>query len=262
MNAATLTGPSPPSPREPPIVLRRRAPSPARRSPGAAGPTRPARPHSTRRYRRPAPGPPIGRDPVPQSALVDPEIPGHLSDRLTGLPYDPDRPSPELLIKLASRLGHYTASLLRVPPGYEGKPSTSSPTTSTTTTSEETTSPDATPKQPCAASSARPTPWATPSASTPSKPPDPTHPATPASQHPPAADAGGSPRRARTLSAHHHFSGQAETKYPEILAYVEDDPEWSERVGILEGRIRRCNGCRPGGLLHVPCGGCGQGGQD
>src|SRR5664280_728735 len=122
MNAATLTGPSPPSPREPPIVLRRRAPSPARRSPGAAGPTRPARPHSTRRYRRPAPGPPIGRDPVPQSALVDPEIPGHLSDRLTGLPYDPDRPSPELLIKLASRLGHYTASLLRVPPGYEGKP--------------------------------------------------------------------------------------------------------------------------------------------
>src|SRR5450631_1453529 len=61
----------------------------------------------------PLPGPPIGRHPVPQSALVDPQVPGHLGDRLPGLPHDPDRPSPELLIKLASRLGHCTASLLR-----------------------------------------------------------------------------------------------------------------------------------------------------
>jgi len=66
---------------------------------------------------------------------------------------------------------------------------TSSPTTSTTTTSAETTSPDATPKQPCAASSAKPTPWATPSASTPSKPPDPpTQQLVLHNTNPPAAD--------------------------------------------------------------------------
>src|SRR3989442_393446 len=52
------------------------------------------------------PGSPISRDPVPKSAPVDPQLPGHLRDRLPRLPHDPHRPGPELLIKLPPRLGH------------------------------------------------------------------------------------------------------------------------------------------------------------
>src|SRR5262249_20746634 len=68
------------------------------------------------------PGPPINRGPAPQSGLVDPQLPGHLRDRLTRLPHDPHRTGPELLIKLSPRLGHLRPPRLETPPRYEGKP--------------------------------------------------------------------------------------------------------------------------------------------
>src|SRR6185369_6015188 len=44
--------------------------------------------------------PPLLGAPVTQRALVDPELPGHLRDRLAGLPHDPHRASLKVLIKL------------------------------------------------------------------------------------------------------------------------------------------------------------------
>jgi Replication initiator protein, pSAM2 len=41
-----------------------------------------------------------------QRALVDPEIPGHLRDRLAGLPHQPNSALPEVLIELPPRLSH------------------------------------------------------------------------------------------------------------------------------------------------------------
>ena len=57
-----------------------------------------------------APSPPTracrSRNPVPQGALVDAEIPGHPRDRLTGLPNDPHRPPAEVPIELPPSLHH------------------------------------------------------------------------------------------------------------------------------------------------------------
>src|SRR6185369_16877111 len=44
--------------------------------------------------------PPLLGAPVTQRALVDPELPGHLRDRLAGLPHDPHRASLKVLIEL------------------------------------------------------------------------------------------------------------------------------------------------------------------
>ena len=81
---------------------------------------------------------------------------------------------------------------------FSPRPGTCSPTTSTTTTSAATTSRDSTPNAPCAASSDKPTPSATPSGSTPSTPPDHPH------------DFGTAPETSITPAAatHHRFSGQ------------------------------------------------------
>src|SRR5205823_3210619 len=76
------------------------------------------------------PGPSINRGPAPQSGLVDPQLPGHLRDRLACLPHDPHRASPELLIKLSPRLGHLRPPWLGTPPRYEGQPMTAAPRTS------------------------------------------------------------------------------------------------------------------------------------
>jgi hypothetical protein len=44
--------------------------------------------------------------PVTQRALTDPQVTGHLRDRLPGLPHDPDRTLAELRIELPSLLRH------------------------------------------------------------------------------------------------------------------------------------------------------------
>jgi hypothetical protein len=44
--------------------------------------------------------------PVPQRALMDPQVTSDLGDRLPGLQNDPDRPLPELLVVLPSYLWH------------------------------------------------------------------------------------------------------------------------------------------------------------
>src|SRR5215207_7789666 len=46
------------------------------------------------------------RDPVPQGALVDPQVPSDLSDRLSGLLDDPDRSLTELPVVLHPLLWH------------------------------------------------------------------------------------------------------------------------------------------------------------
>src|SRR5512142_1434769 len=49
---------------------------------------------------------PVSIDPVAQGALVDPQVPGHLRDRLARLPDQPHRALPEVLIELPARLCH------------------------------------------------------------------------------------------------------------------------------------------------------------
>ena len=48
-------------------------------------------------------GPPLPGAPVAQRALVDPQLPGHLRDRLPGLPHHPHRALLEVLIELPIR---------------------------------------------------------------------------------------------------------------------------------------------------------------
>src|SRR4051812_30694673 len=60
--------------------------------------------------------------PVAQGALVDPQLPGHLRDRLAGLEHQPDRTLLEVLIELPIRPRHRHSSKARSP-RYEGKPS-------------------------------------------------------------------------------------------------------------------------------------------
>ncbi len=52
------------------------------------------------------PAPPVQRDPVAQRPLVDPELAGHLRDRLAGLPDDPHRAVPEIAVELPACLSH------------------------------------------------------------------------------------------------------------------------------------------------------------
>src|SRR5665647_3956783 len=55
---------------------------------------------------RALPGLAVPGDPVPQGALVHPQVTSDLHDRLTGLQDDPDRTGPELLVELPSLLWH------------------------------------------------------------------------------------------------------------------------------------------------------------
>src|SRR5207344_1310795 len=68
------------------------------------------------------PPPPVSTDPVLQRARADPQVPGDLRDRLTGLPDQPDRALLEVLIELPARLCHRPSSLKAMCPRYEGKP--------------------------------------------------------------------------------------------------------------------------------------------
>jgi len=43
---------------------------------------------------------PVQHHPVTQGSLVNAQVPGHLRDRLAGLPDNPDRALPEILIEL------------------------------------------------------------------------------------------------------------------------------------------------------------------
>ncbi len=52
------------------------------------------------------PPPPVRTDPVPQRALIDTQLPGHPRDRLPGLPDQPHRALPEVLIELPPHLCH------------------------------------------------------------------------------------------------------------------------------------------------------------
>src|SRR5215467_9626735 len=52
------------------------------------------------------PAPPVSVDPVAQRPLADPEVPGHLRDRLAGLPHQPHRALPEVPVELPARLSH------------------------------------------------------------------------------------------------------------------------------------------------------------
>jgi Phage integrase family len=54
----------------------------------------------------------VGLHPVPQGPGVDPQIPGHLRDRLTGLPDQPHRALSEVLVELPARLSHRRTPLL------------------------------------------------------------------------------------------------------------------------------------------------------
>src|SRR3954464_4665203 len=99
MKAATATGPSPRSPRGPPalehITLHPQL--------GVL----PAQPRQLRTLvltQRPVAAvtsPPCDGDPVPEGALVAPQLAGHLRDRLAGLEHQPDRAGLEVLIELA-----------------------------------------------------------------------------------------------------------------------------------------------------------------
>src|SRR3954451_18874110 len=63
------------------------------------------------------------RHPVAQGALVDPEVPGHLRDRLTGLEHQPDRAGLEVLVELPVLPHHRRPpSKGAMSPRYEGKP--------------------------------------------------------------------------------------------------------------------------------------------
>jgi hypothetical protein len=58
------------------------------------------------------PAAPVQRDPVAQRALVHPEVTRHLRDRLAGLPHQPHRALPEVLIELPARFScHRRTSL-------------------------------------------------------------------------------------------------------------------------------------------------------
>src|SRR5262249_62248229 len=66
----------------------------------------------------------VGVHPVAQGARVDSQIPGHLRDRLPGLPDQPDRALPEISVELPACLCHRRTPLsfrwpLRVAPGDE-----------------------------------------------------------------------------------------------------------------------------------------------
>src|SRR5215472_7126454 len=67
----------------------------------------------------------VGVHPVAQGALVDPQVPGHLRNRPTGLPDQPHRALPEILIELPARFRHRPSSFKAMCPRYEGKPSCS-----------------------------------------------------------------------------------------------------------------------------------------
>src|SRR6185436_7701800 len=60
--------------------------------------------------------------PVPQGPLVDPEIPGDLRDRLAGLPDQPDRALPEVLIERPACLCHRRPPLRRCVHATRGNP--------------------------------------------------------------------------------------------------------------------------------------------
>src|SRR5215469_4518953 len=49
---------------------------------------------------------PVSVHPVAQGPGVDAQIPGHLRDRLAGLPDQPHRALPEVLVELPARLSH------------------------------------------------------------------------------------------------------------------------------------------------------------
>src|SRR3954454_457531 len=71
-----------------------------------------------------APLDPVPVHPIAQRPRVDPEVPGHLSDRLTRLAHDPDRALPKLRVVLPSYLCHGISSE-RMPPRNGGMPSRS-----------------------------------------------------------------------------------------------------------------------------------------
>ena len=64
-----------------------------------------------KRRRRLAPGALVLVHPVTQGPFVDPQVPGHLRDRLAGLPNDTHRTLAELPIEPTSRLSHEPLSL-------------------------------------------------------------------------------------------------------------------------------------------------------
>src|SRR5690348_4039271 len=64
----------------------------------------------------------VGIHPVAQGALIDPQIPGHLRDRLTRLPDQPHRALPEVPVELPARFRHRPSSFKAMCPRYEGKP--------------------------------------------------------------------------------------------------------------------------------------------
>src|SRR6185437_15075534 len=57
------------------------------------------------------PAAPVGGHPVPQGALVDPEVPGHLRDRLTRFTDQPHRAFPEVPVELPACFSRHRRSL-------------------------------------------------------------------------------------------------------------------------------------------------------
>src|ERR1039458_4479142 len=101
MNAATATGPSLPRPRGPLSASGHHTAS--------ALPVQPRQLAPLVLAQLPVPGAapaPVQVHPVAQGALVDSELPGDLRDRLAGLPDQPYRALPEVLIELPSCLCH------------------------------------------------------------------------------------------------------------------------------------------------------------
>src|SRR5207245_2203348 len=72
-----------------------------------------------------APG--ISVDPVAQGARVDPQVPGDLRDRLAGLPDQPDRAFPEIVIELPACFCHRRSPLRRCLHATRGSPRTRTP---------------------------------------------------------------------------------------------------------------------------------------
>src|SRR5215217_1131572 len=64
---------------------------------------------------------PVPIHPVAQRPRVNPEIPGHLSDRLAGLTHDPHRALTELGVVLPTCLWHHHSSYA-MPPHFGGIP--------------------------------------------------------------------------------------------------------------------------------------------
>src|SRR5205807_10300513 len=67
--------------------------------------------------------PPVPGHPVLQRARDDPQLPGHLRDRLARLADQAHRALLEVRIELPARLCHRPSSLKAMCPRYEGKPS-------------------------------------------------------------------------------------------------------------------------------------------